>query len=110
MKLLVIRLLVAFLGGFPLLFIEEMGYVIGGVMLILAACFLIIFLERNALVGGDTADRMSFWFPFTISVELCLFANSCPPMWHFYPILICILGLLMPMSFLTKDHRHPSTW
>ena len=103
------RLLLAVLGGIPLsLAIERTRYVISGVVLTFVAYFLVLHLERCALVDNNTASRMSFWFPFAISAGLYLFADAWPLGYYLLLITVCIFGLLMPGDFLMKDHRFPS--
>ena len=109
-KMLTIKLFLAISGGIPLLAIENSGYVILGIVLILIAYFSSFNLERYAIVDDNTASRMSFWFSFAISAGLYLFANSRPLIYYFFLLILCTLGLLMPGNFLMKDPRFPSQW
>ena len=103
------RLFSALFGGIPLLlmFTEGMGYVVVGVVLTFAVYFLCHFLEKYAY-DDNIAGRMYFWFPFTASAKLCLFAHSCPLASYFLPIILCILGLFMPLNMIVRNPRSPS--
>ena len=104
------KLLLTMLGSIPLLTIDAPRYVIIGLMLVLAAFFLVFYFEKNAIFESYTADRMYFWFTFTISAGFSNFVASSSLIYYFFLIILCILGLFMPLNILTKDPRFPSQW
>ena len=109
-EMLTLKLLLVILGSVPLLAIEGIGYIIIGVVLIIAAYFLSCSLKVNGSYEDNTAARMSFWLPLTISVGLVFFENSLPLLSYFFLIIVCFLGIFMPVEFLMKDPRYPSQW
>ena len=104
------RFFLALLGGIPLsLLFDGIGYAISAFVLAFAAYFLCPFFERYAF-DDNVAGRMYFWIPFTVSTEGCLFAYSSSLIYYIFPIILCVLGLFMPLEFLTKDPRSSSQW
>jgi len=95
------------LGSIPLLEIDTLGYVIIGAILIIATFFLSFHLEKSSLFEG-TGGRMAFWFPLTISLGLCLFVYSWPLIYYFFLIVLCAIGMFIPLDVLMKDPRFPS--
>ena len=63
-------------------------------------------------VGGemDTANRIAFLFPLAVSMGLWFWMNDLPGFYFFIPAIVFGLGLIMPLSFLMCNPRHPSTW
>jgi len=97
------KLVLTMLGSIPLLQIETLGYVIIASVLIFSAFFLSFYLERYVLFNSYTVRRMYFWLPFTISAGVSNFETSSPPVNYFFLVILCILGLFMPLDFLMKD-------
>ena len=58
----------------------------------------------------DTANRIAFLCPLAVSMGLWFWMHDLPGIYFFIPAIVLGLGLIMSLSFLMCDPRHPSTW
>ena len=105
------RLLLALIGGGPLLFFSEsLWWTMGFLASIVSGWFLSLILGTMGIVEENTANRLAFSFPLAVSIGLWFWMNDLPGIYFFIPAIVLGLGLIMPLSFLMCDPRHPSTW
>ena len=105
------RLALALIGGGPLIFSSEsVWWTVGFLVSITFGWFLSLALEMLGVVEMDTANRIAFLSPLAVSMGLLFWMNDLPGFYFFIPAIVFGLGLIMPLSFLMCNPRHPSTW
>jgi len=105
------RLALALIGGGPLMFSSESVWGTAGFLVSIAfGWFLSLVLEMLGVVEMDTANRIALLCPLAVSMGLWFWMHDLPGIYFFIPAIVLGLGLIMPLSFLMCDPRHPSTW
>ena len=105
------RLVLALIGGGPLMFFSEsVWWTVGFLASITFGWVLSLALEMFGVVEMDMANRIAFLCPLAVSVGLWFWMHDLPWIYFFIPAIVLGLGLIMPLSFLMCDPRHPSTW
>ena len=105
------RLVLALIGGGPLMFFSESAWWTAGFLASIAfGWFLCLALGMLGVVEMGTANRIAFLFPLAVSMGLWFWMNDLPGFYFFIPAIVLGLGLIMPSSFLMCNPRHPSMW